>query len=220
MTGCSQITANTYNTTYVPETALRQVHRPDALDGAVHRGGWQGEPTRGTPELAALHDRPACADITMGVVATTASDGRRPPLMQWSPLTNATKYVVSVSVAGANCYSAATHRHQPPAYAYTGEDTSPGQRLSHQAPTTSSSRPTTAAGLTGELSVRQVQHRRIAAGHPDRRPSARPGSSAPCTTPPRSAGSRSATSGSTGSTSPPTPTSPTSSASGPPPSAR
>lgn len=121
VTGCAQITANTYNTTYVPETLsdkctgqMRWTVQSIEEDGSVSRmlnaGSWP------TFTIA-----PPAPDSTMGVVATTASDGLRPPLMQWSPLATATKYVVSVSVAGANSYSPATSGTTQPAYAYTGE---------------------------------------------------------------------------------------------------
>ena len=123
-TGCSTVIAETYNTTYVPEQLssactgeMRWTVQSVEDDGQESRlagiSGW--------PRFTVVQAAPTS---TMGIVSMTSFDATRPPLMQWSPLTNATSYTVFVSVAGANSFTAAHRSTNRTAFAYTGKDTS------------------------------------------------------------------------------------------------
>ena len=59
----------------------------------------------------------------MGPIETTDFDGIHPPLMEWQPVSGATRYVVSMSVAGADSFTAAHAGTNRSGFAYTGENT-------------------------------------------------------------------------------------------------
>ena len=167
VTGCAQITANTYNTTYVPETLsdkctgqMRWTVQSIEEDGSV-------EPNAERGQLADLHDRAPDPGQHHGGGRDHRQRRAPPPLMQWSPLATATKYVVSVSVAGANSYSAANAGTNQPAYAYTGESPALAKTLAPGAYTFFVSAFNSTGSLLADLSGRQFQHQRLPAGHPD-----------------------------------------------------
>ncbi len=127
--GCYQITANTYNTTYVPEALtsqctgqMRWTVQSIEEDGQVSRLAYAGS-------WSTFTIKPAATGTNMGTISTTPSAGARPPLMKWTPLADATKYVVSMSVAGANSYWAANSGTNQPAYSYTGESPAASKTL-------------------------------------------------------------------------------------------
>ena len=121
--GCSTITAITYNTTYVPETLAA------ACTGPLR---WTVQSMEADDDLSRLADvtawptftiSPPTTGATLGAITTTTQDTLHPPLMEWSAVTNATKYTVAISPAGANSYTAANVGTNRSAFAYTGENT-------------------------------------------------------------------------------------------------
>ncbi|WP_286168424.1 cell wall-binding repeat-containing protein [Phycicoccus sp. SLBN-51] len=123
VTGCISVSAETYNTTYVPETLS------DKCTGEMR---WTVQSVEDDGQMSRLAQvaswprftiNPPAPQSSMGLVNMTSFDSARPPLMQWSPLTNATSYRVFISLAGANSFVAANKSTNRAAFAYTGKDT-------------------------------------------------------------------------------------------------
>lgn len=130
ITGCVAVTAITYNPTYVPETISDKCTGP--LRWAVQSQEEDGDLSR-LPHVSTWPTftiSPPPSGASMGTVTTTDFDGIHPPLMQWTPVTSATKYVVAISVTGAGSYSPANAGTNQPAFAYTGENTTLPDMLS------------------------------------------------------------------------------------------
>ncbi|MDR6862235.1 cell wall-binding repeat-containing protein [Phycicoccus sp. 3266] len=118
-TKCTVVTAFTYNTSYVPE----------GLDPACSgQLAWTVQTAESDNDLGKLAYQPSWPTFylvtptpqsSMGTVRTIPSDGLKPPTMLWDGLTNATKYKIWYSLAGANSYSLAGMSTLP-GNAYTG----------------------------------------------------------------------------------------------------
>lgn len=123
VTGCASVSAETYNTTYVPEALSDKC--TGEMRWTVQSVEEDGQPSR----LAQVANwrrftiNPPASQSSMGLVSMTSFDGSRPPLMQWSPLTGATSYRVFISPGGANSFVAAHRSTNRSAFAYTGKDT-------------------------------------------------------------------------------------------------
>ena len=120
-TDCATVTAITYNTSYVPENIsmkcegeLAWTVQSQEDDGDLSKIAFQS----GWPTFTLTQPT---AQSSLGVVALTASDGLRPPTMQWNGLTGAASYRVWFSVAGENSFVLAHTKTLLPGFAYTGQ---------------------------------------------------------------------------------------------------
>jgi hypothetical protein len=68
-------------------------------------------------------------DLDGDASTPSVMDRYTPPLMQWTPVTNATHYRVFSSIAGANSFTPMNVSTNWPAFAYTGENSTLGKLL-------------------------------------------------------------------------------------------
>jgi len=138
-TFCSNVTAYTYNTTYVPETldpkcpswqwtvqGLEDNNNTvynDGLESRIPLGGWR----------TFTWNRPTGSASVPAPVTTTAIAPHLPPLMRWPAVTGADKYQVYFSRHNANSFTAviASTGTNATGYAFTGSaSTALGRLLS------------------------------------------------------------------------------------------
>ena len=122
VSGCSTVSAVTYNTTFVPLNLSPKC--TGEMAWTVQNVEDDGQGGR-IPNISGARrftvTPPATAD-SIGTITATPLDGTRPPLLEWSSMTGASTYVVYYSVSGANSFVKGTTGTNQPAFSYTGKD--------------------------------------------------------------------------------------------------